>query len=623
MAEQKHAFQAEVAKLLTIVAHSLYSEKQIFLRELISNASDACDKLRYAALTNPELTKDEPEFKVVIAADKKARTLTISDNGIGMSRDELVRDLGTIARSGTANFVAGLTGDSKKDMSAIGQFGVGFYSSFMVADRVEVVSRKAGETEAWRWSSDGQGEYTVAEAEKDKRGAEVTLHIKEGEAEFLEPVRLRNIIHTYSDHIALPIHLVEDGKENLVNEAKALWTRPRADITEQQYAEFYRHVAHAMDKPALTLHWKAEGTIEYSALLFVPESRPFDLFTAERQHRAKLYVRRVFITDKCEGLVPPWLRFLRGVIDSEDLPLNISRELLQSNPVVTRIRSQVARRVLSELEKFADKEPESYAAVWNDFGAVLKEGIYEDRELRDDIVKVARFRTTAGDTLASLDDYVGRMKPGQSAIYYITGESLEAVQKSPQLEGFRARGVEVLLLTDPVDEFWVPSVGDYKEKPFKSATKAGADLSAIPRADGAAKPDAPAEADAAGVDALLASFRLTLKDAVKDVRKSDRLTDSPVCLVADESDLDIRLERLLKAHRQLDVAAKRILEVNPAHPLIQALAAGIGKDGAGQRIEDAAWLLLDQARIVEGEPLPDPAAFTRRMSAALQRGLGA
>ena len=541
MAEQKHAFQAEVAKLLSIVAHSLYSEKQIFLRELISNASDACDKARYAALTTPDLLKDDPEFKLVIAADKKAKTLTISDNGIGMSRDELIRDLGTIARSGTANFVAGLTGDAKKDISLIGQFGVGFYSAFMVADRVEVVSRKAGAAEAARWISDGQGEYTVAEADKAKRGTEVTLHIKDDEAEFLEPMRLRTIIHTYSDHIALPIYLVENGTETLVNAAKALWTRPRADITESQYAEFYRHVAHAMDKPALTLHWKAEGTIEYTALLFAPETRPFDLFTTERQHRVKLYVRRVFITDKCEGLVPPWLRFLQGVIDSEDLPLNISRELLQSNPVVTRIRNQVAKRVLSELDKFAEKEPESYVALWNNFGAVLKEGLYEDREHRDEIVKIARFRTTGGDALASLEDYVGRMKPGQDAIYYITGDNLDAVQKSPQLEGFRARGVEVLLLTDPVDEFWVPSLGQFKDKPFKSATKAGSDLSAIPLAEGAAKPAEAANADAGGIDALLASFRLTLKDAVKDVRKSDRLTDSPVCLIADESDLDMRL----------------------------------------------------------------------------------
>jgi molecular chaperone HtpG len=627
MTEQKFGFQAEVAKLLDIVAHALYSEREVFLRELISNASDACDKLRYAALTRPELLAEDGEFRVTLSADAKARTLTVADNGIGMNRQELIDNLGTIARSGTAAFVAGLSGDKGKDASLIGQFGVGFYASFMVADKVEVLSRLAGETEGWRWTSDGKGEFTVepADAAAPKRGTAVVLHLKKDAAEFTEPGRLRRIVQRYSDHIGLPIVLADGGKEETLNQASALWTRPKSDITKEQYAEFYHHVGHAFDEPWLTVHWKAEGKIEYTGLLFVPSARPFDLFQPEREHRVKLYVRRVFITDHCKGLVPPYLRFLRGVIDSEDLPLNISREMLQHNPMVAKIQAALVKRVLGELAKQAEKAPDDYAAFWDNFGAVLKEGIYEDAERRDELLGLARFGSTAEVKPTSLEAYLGRMKEGQENIYYLSGEDEAALRRSPHLEGFVARGLEVLILTDAVDEFWLPAVGAYKGKSFRSVTKGAAELDKFKvetPAAGQDKPDAD-KSDRAdkGVASLIALLKLSLKDAVKDVRTTNRLTDSPVCLVADDSDMDIHLERLLKQHHQLDAAAKRILEINPAHGVIRALAARAGEKGAADELADMALLLLDQARIVEGETLPDPAAFGRRLATLMEKRL--
>jgi molecular chaperone HtpG len=619
MTQETRSFQAEVSRLLEIVAHSLYSEKEIFLRELISNASDACDRLRYAALTEPALAEGDAEYRVVLTPDKTARTLTIADNGIGMNRDELIENLGTIARSGTAAFMSQLSGDSRKDMSLIGQFGVGFYSAFMVAEKVEVLSRKAGETEGWRWMSDGKGEFTIEPLADAARGAAIVVHLREGEDEYLDPTRLRRIVHTYSDHIGLPIVLKDSGKEETINTASALWTRPRNEITAEQYKEFYHHVGHSFDDPWLTLHNKAEGVLEYTNLLFVPSTKPFDLFDPERKSRVKLYVRRVFITDEGTELLPAYLRFLRGVVDSEDLPLNISREMLQSNPMVARIRQQLTRRVLSELGKKAAETPDEYAKFWDNFGAVLKEGLYEDREQRDTLLELARYRSTAGDGLVSLDEYVEKMRPGQEAIYTITGDSLEIVKRSPQLEGFRARGVEVLLLTDPIDEFWMPAIGTYKEKPFKSATRGGVDLvKIVPPEELPKEVPAPPPAKLAS---LIAIFKLALGDAVKDVRSSDRLTDSAVCLVADEGDMDMHLERLLKQHRQLDTAAKRILELNPSHKLIERLAATVGESGASDQLSEFAWLLLDQARIVEGEQLPDPPAFARRLAELLERGL--
>ena len=651
MSEQKLSFQAEVSRLLDIVANSLYSNKEIFLRELISNASDACDRLRYAALTQPELTDADADFKITLASDAEAGTLTVTDNGIGMNRDEMIENLGTIARSGTAAFVRELE-EKPEGVNLIGQFGVGFYSAFMVADTVEVMSRRAGESQGWRWISDGRGEFTVAEVPDGDgdpapaRGTRVVLKLKKEQEEFLDPARLERIVRTYSDHIAVPVTLAkgaedggaEEGGEQVLNAASALWTRPKSEISEEQYKEFYHHVAHAFDEPWLRLHFKAEGVIEYSGLIYLPLAKPFDLFQPERKHGVKLYVRRVFITDDCEGLVPPYLRFLRGVIDSEDLPLNISRESLQTNPVLAKIRGAVTKRVLSEIKKQAEKNPEDFAAFWDNFGPVLKEGLYEDEGQRETLIELARFASTRASGgrggAVGLADYVARMPEGQEAIYYISGEDAEALRKSPQIEGFAAKGVEVLLMSDPVDEFWLPVVREYQGKAFKSVTRGGADLDKI--ADAAKAGEAAATENEGkagpGTDALIAFVKLALKDEVKDVRASERLTDSPVCLVADEGDMDMHLERLLKQHNQIDQASTRILEINPKHALIQRLAAELETQGAVAAdstegdalppLEEAARLLLDQARILEGEPLPDPSAFGRRLSRLVARGFG-
>ncbi len=636
MTEEKFAFQAEVSKLLDIVAHSLYSHKEIFLRELISNASDACDRLRYAALTQPDLVGDGGgAFRITLTVDKKARTLTVADNGIGMNRQELAENLGTIARSGTQAFVEQVKakgGDGKDkgkgkdkggngDVALIGQFGVGFYSAFMVADTVEVVSRRAGEEAAWIWRSDGKGEFTIAEATREAAGTSVILHINKGEDEYLDPFRLRTIVKTYSDHIGVPIVLKGDGKDETVNGASALWTRPAKDITPEQYKEFYHHVGHVFDEPWKVLHNRVEGGLSYTNLLFIPSMPPFDLFDPERKPRAKLYVKRVFITDDCEALLPSYLRFVRGVVDSEDLSLNVSREMLQKDPKLAKIRAGLVKRVLGELKKAADKDADGYATFWENFGAVLKEGLYEDFASRETLLPLCRFRSTADDKLITLDAYVDAMKEGQEAIYYASGEDIDLLRASPQLEGYRARGLNVLLLTDPIDEFWLPAVGRHKDKPFKSVTRGGADLDKIPLADGKDKADAkPAEAQA--IDQLVAAFKMALGEAVKDVRASARLTDSAVCLVAAEGDIDLRLERMLRQARRAEAATTRVLEVNPRHPLIGRLADKVKDTGAAgaDAIKDAAFLLLDQARIQEGEPVADPAAFARRLSSVMERG---
>ena len=618
MAEEKLSFQAEVSKLLDIVVHSLYSNKEIFLRELISNASDSCDKLRYAGLTQADLLEGGAEFRITLAADKTARTLTITDNGIGMNHDDLVDNLGTIARSGTAAFLSQLTGDAKKDVSLIGQFGVGFYSAFMVAEKVEVITRKAGDAQGWRWTSDGKGEFTVVEDSTALRGARIVLSLREGEDEFLEGYRLRHIVKTYSDHIALPVVLLEDGKDETINSASALWTRPKSEITAEQYKEFYHHAAHAFDEPWTTLHYRAEGAIEYTGLLFIPSQKPMDIFHPDRKQHVKLYVNRVFITDDCAELLPPYLRFVRGVVDSQDLPLNISREMLQHNPVLAKIRSGLVKRILAELKSKAEAAEGGYDGFWKTFGAVLKEGIYEDFERKTEIIELCRFPTTVSDEPISLATYVSRMKEGQEAIYAISGEEIGALKRSPQLEGFLAKGIEVLLLTDPIDEFWPNAIGTYQDKPIRFVTQGATDLSAIK--GGTDEADQRPEAAATdAVAALIAAFKLTLGDAVKDVRSSDRLVDSPVCLVADDGDVGLRLERLLRQHQQTAERPARILELNPRHGLIRRLAQDATTDGAADRLADTAWLLFDQARIVEGEALPDPAGFARRLSAVLEK----
>jgi len=624
MAEEKRQFQAEVGKLLDIVVHSLYSNKEIFLRELISNASDSCDRLRYAALTRPELLADDGAgFRIRLTPDAEAGTLTIADNGLGMDHDELVANLGTIAKSGTSEFISRLTGDSRNDVSLIGQFGVGFYSAFMVADRVTVASRKAGSDSGWCWSSDGKGEFTVSPAPEAERGATITLYLREDSREFLETFRLKAVVKRYSDHIAIPVLLKEaDKDEEPINSASALWTRPKSEITPEQYKEFYHHVAHAFDEPWATLHYKAEGAIEYTGLLFLPSTKPFDIFNPERKQHVKLYVRRVFITDDCEELLPPYLRFVRGIVDSQDLPLNVSREMLQHNPILAKIRTGLVKRILGELKRKAEAEDGDYLTFWDTFGAVLKEGLYEDFERRDDILDLCRFRSTASDGWVSLADYLGRMKEGQEAIYTIAGDDLAALKKSPQLEGFAAKGVEVLLLTDPIDEFWVSSVGDYKDKPFRSVAAAGADLSKV-KADENADEAKADEAPSDEIATLIEAVKLALGDKVKDVRASERLTESAVCLVAAEGEMSMHLEKLLRAHRQVEAERPRILELNPRHALIKGLAHRVKTGGTGPLVEDIAALLFDQARIVEGEPPADPAAFARRLVGVMEKGLGA
>ncbi len=617
--ESKLPFQAEVSRLLDIVANALYSDKEVFLRELISNAADACDRLRYAAITRPELLEDGAEMGIRLVVAKDVRTLTISDTGIGMSRDELIANLGTIAKSGTSAFLSTL-GEAKKDLSLIGQFGVGFYAAFMVADRVEVVSRHAGEAEAWRWASEGKGEFTVAPAEKSGRGTDITLHLKEGEDEFLEEWRLRQIVTKYSDHISVPIRFGLEADAQNLNHAAALWTRPKSEITTDDYREFYHHVAHAFDEPWDTLHWRAEGVIDYTALLFVPKTKPFDMGDPNRKHGVKLYVKRVFITEGTEGLIPPYLRFLRGVVESEDLPLNISREMLQLSPILAKIRSGVTKRVLSELAKRAEKADE-YAEFWGTFGAILKEGLYEDRENRTELFKAVRFRSTAGEGLISLADYVGRMKPDQEAIYFLTGDNPAILQNSPHLEGFLSRGIEVLLLTDSIDEFWPAVAHDYEGKPLRSVTRAGDDLSKIATAEGKEedKADAAPEGEIA---TLIALVKTVLGEAVKDVKISPTLRESAVRLVAAEGAPDIHLEKLLRMHGQLQAETPHVLEINAGHRLIREMAKHAGAEGASDLLTDRIWLLLDQARILEGDAVIDPNAFARRLASVLESGIG-
>ena len=625
MAEEKMEFQAEVSKVLGLVINSLYSNKEIFLRELISNASDACDKLRYLSLTDQQLAKGLAEFSINITTVKKDRTITIADNGIGMNNADLVENLGTVARSGTTAFLESLSGDEKKDAALIGQFGVGFYASFSVAEKVEVLTRKAGEKQAWLWTSDGKSSYSIAEAERNDPGTSVTVYLKKEDKDYIEEARIRNIVRTYSDHISIPIMLAGKEGDTQINTGSAIWTRQKKDITDEQYKEFYHHVGNVYDEPWVTLHNRAEGKIEYTNLMFIPSSKPYDLMNPDRKNRLQLYVKRVFITDDCDDLMPAYLRFVRGIVDSEDLPLNVSREMLQHNVVVKRIRSALIRRVFNELKKKAEKDPEEFSKFWANFGAVLKEGLYEDHENRDKILEIVRFNSTASDKLISLAEYVERMKKGQTEIYYISGEGLDLVKASPQLEGFKARGIEVLLMTDPVDEFWLPMVGQFDEKPFTSATSGSVDLSKIKNVKDKKENDDKNEAkkaDDASVAKLILSLKESLGETVKDVCSSDRLTDSAVCLVAGEGDMDLHLERMLKMQGQMEVpTAARVLEINPAHPLIIKMSEVVNKPAKKTALNDMALLLFDQARIIEGEPVSDPAAFSQRLNSILEQGL--
>lgn len=626
---ETHKFDAEVGKVLHLMIHSLYTNEEIFLRELISNASDACDKLRYLSLTRPEILDDSnQELGIKITPNKQARSLTITDNGIGMDRDELIAHLGTIARSGTQMFTEHLTGDAKKDMQLIGQFGVGFYSSFMVAEKVQVISRKAGEQHAWIWTSTGQGEFSLEEAEGHiDRGTQVTLYLKEGKDEYLDKFRIRHIVTTYSDHISFPITLVEeDNQSTMINTASALWMRPKSDITEEQYLEFYKHVAHAGDTPWMTLHNKNEGIISYTNLLYIPSRKPFDLFHPDRKPRVKLYVKRVFITDEGVSLVPAWLRFIRGVVDSEDLPLNISRETLQHNQVIEKIKKSITKRVLTELKKRAEKDPQEYATFWEEFGAALKEGLCEGGEGKDDLLEVCRFYSSEAEGLVSLNDYISRMKPNQEHIYYFTGDQLDKLKSSPQLEGFKQRGIEVLLLTDTVDDFWVNVVHTFKEKELKSITRSGLELDQIAPLPNEEKEDQKPEETSSqkeAIDKLLETIKDVLGHKVAQVRITQKLADSPVCLSVPEGAMDIRMERFLIDQRQLTQRTAKILEVNPHHPIIKKLAEDVTSEPKPAALNDMIQVLFDQACIIEGEPVEDTGAFSKRLNDLLRKAIAA
>ena len=622
-AKETHGFQTEVRKLLDLMIHSLYSNKEIFLRELISNASDAADKLRFEALSDDALYEGDGELEVRVSFDPDARTISVRDNGIGMTREEIAGNLGTIARSGTRQFFESLTGDSARDTQLIGQFGVGFYSSFIVADHVTVTSRRAGRpaSEGVRWESSGEGEFTVETADVEPRGTEVVLHLRDGEDDFLDRYRLRSIVRKYSDHVSIPILMPGEGKdddkdkdededEETINAATALWTRSKTELGDDDYKGFYKHVAHDFDDPLAWVHSRVEGNLEYSVLLFIPARAPFDLWDRNVRRGVKLYVRRVFIMDDAEHLMPAYLRFVRGVIDSADLPLNISREILQESRQIQSIRTGSVKRVLDLLAGIAADDPDKYATFWEHFGRVLKEGVVEDDRNREQIAKLLRFASThdAGDAqTVSLDDYAARMKDGQKAIYYITAGGYRTARNSPHLEVFDKHGLEVLLLADPIDEWLVMHLTEYDGKPLTAVTKGELDLGDIAAQDGDDTPKDEADNDHAPV---LERFREALSDRVKEVRVTRRLSASPACLVSEEHELSRHLERILDAAGQKIDAAKPILEINPDHPMVTRLAA----EADPSRQQDWAHLILDQALLSEGGELEDPAAFVRRMN---------
>ena len=614
---EKLEFQTEVSQLLKLMINSVYSEKEVFVRELVSNASDACDKLRYLSNTKEKLIKDDPNFKIQITINKKNNLITISDNGIGMNKKDLVSNLGTIARSGTAHFLKELSESKTKDLSLIGQFGVGFYSAFMVASQTKVTTRKAGENKLWIWTSDGESSFTIEESEDSNllvsnRGTSIELTLTKESKEYLDKDRIENIIKRYSDHISIPIY-VSDGSEkkdekiDSVNSASAIWTRPKNKITEEQYKEFYNHAGQMFDDPWMTSHYKAEGKIEYTVLNFIPSTKPFDLYDPARENRLKLYVKRVFITDNCPELIPPYLRFLRGIIDSEDLPLNISREMLQNNPVVTKIRSSLVKRTISDLKKKIDKDRESYEKFWENFGPVLKEGIYEDFERKDSILEISLFKNSKSKKLITLNEYIESMGKKQKDIYFMTGDSYENIINNPSLEGYKSRDINVLILDDPVDSFWTSSTPSYQEKSFKSVTRGMDDLNKI---DGEKKDDKNEKS----VEPLINLLKEKLKEKVKDVRVSSRLTDSPVCLVSDEGAMDPQLEKILQQHNQLNQGLSlKVMEINPQHKLIKKLAK-MSKDKASiSEVENISILLYEQSKILDGEKPSDPVEFSKKL----------
>ncbi len=602
----KIAFQADVSKMLDIVINSLYSEKQIFLRELISNASDACDKLKYLALTTPDIAKESKEFKIIVTPDEKAGTLTIADNGIGMNKEDLIAHLGTIAKSGTAEFVKNAS-ENGSACELIGQFGVGFYSAFMVADKVEILTRKAGEDKAWKWVSNGVDGFEITEAEKPVNGTEIKLFLKKDEKNYVDTIYLRQIIRTYSDHIAYPIVLnLGKAGEETVNKGSALWTRNKAEITKDQYKDFYQHISHNFDEPWLTLHFKAEGNIEYTGLLFVPSNAPYDLFQPDKRTSLKLYINKVFISDKVEELMPNYLRFVRGIIDSADLPLNISREMLQHSPLIEKIKAGTISRLLKELQK-RSKNYDDYMTFWKAFGIVLKEGIYEDFKNREEIAGLSYFYSTVDEEkMTTLDDYISRCGKDQKTIYYITGDDIRVLRNNPQLEAFKQKGIEVLLMNDPIDEFWPQVLPNYKGYAVKHVSQADVDMSWKRQEK---------KADDGSMTKLCEMLKEVLKEEVGTVSVTEKLTTSPVSLTVENGQMSLHLERLMRTHQQQTAfASTRILELNPYHPLIIKLSEMTADETNKPKIEEIGKILLDQAKVAEGETVSDPSFYAEKIS---------
>ncbi len=615
-----HQFEADTGKILDIVIHSLYSNKEIFLRELVSNSSDAIDKLRYLSATDKKLSDLADNFAITISVNKKAKQLVISDNGIGMSEEDLTQSLGTIARSGTKSFLEAMSAaksdEKNKDVSLIGQFGVGFYSAFMVADKVELLTKKAGTNDAFLWSSDGKTGYEIEASEKAEHGTVITLHLKKDAKDYLDQMRLGHVIKTYADHISYPVNFLDGDEVSQLNSGSALWTRSKSDISQDEYNAFFSDMGAGFGEPLLTLHNVSEGAVNFTNLLCIPQMRPYDLFDPARKPKVKLYINRVFITEDCDAFIPAWLRFVRGVIDTSDIDLNVSRELLQHNKTLDRIGKAIVRRILSELKKMHDKKPEDYDALWSQFGIVLKEGMYEDSDNREKLLAISRFASSTQEGMTGLAGYVERMKDGQDAIYYLSSESRSQAELSPHLEGFKARGLEVLYFTDPVDEFWLPLIGEFEGKSFVSITKGQVDIDQF-----AKETDSEEPTDTPDVEALLSSMKETLGAAVADIRISKTLTDSPACLVADEGGMDLQMQRLMKAHDPNFQDQPRILEVNPNHDLVKSLNKLVQDGAEPEVVSDASFMMFEQSLILEGKPPQDVAAFSQRMTRLMTRGL--
>ena len=629
MSNMEKKFEADTGKILDIVINSLYSEREIFVRELISNASDAIDKKKYLALTNKSINDTSDPFEIKIEVNSKENTIKISDNGIGMDEEDLINSLGTIARSGTKAFLEQFNkskDDKKEDVNLIGQFGVGFYASFMVADKVEVLSKKAGTDKSWKWISDGKSGYNIEKGEKTNSGTDLILHLKKDAKEFLEGTRIQFVVRKYSDHISYPVKMLEvskkDAKEETINEASALWTRAPKDIKEKQYEDFFSHIGAGFGKPLLTMHNNTEGTVSYTNLLCIPSSKPFDLFNPDRKSSLKLYINRVFITDKCDNLIPAYLRFVKGIVDTQDIDLNVSREMLQNNPAVAKISKSLVGKILRELKKIADKDKAKYIQFWNEFGQVLKEGLYEDLERKDALLELARFSNNENDDLISLEDYVNAMDKNQKDIYYIAADTKSQALSSPHLEGFKSKGIKVLVMADPIDQFWLSMAGQFKEKNFVSITQGEIDLDNIKsdKKDPKNKDTKKDDVDKRFTN-LIAHLKASLGQNVKDIRLTSKLTDSPACLVADKGDMDVAMENLMKQRDPNYQGAPRILEINPEHALVEKMNKLLSDKKHNNLVDDAGTLLFEQARMMEGKLPSDPTKFAKIMNNFLVKGV--